>query len=276
MKTHKSIDQFAADLRSETRRSVYESTKSTQEKRGAMLQAHFPEPDHLRRLAGEIKQHVIENLDTYLPAVEAQLQAHGAQVHWATNAEAANHAVLSIMRARNATKLVKAKTMVSEEIGLEPFLHQNGIECLETDLGEFIVQIDHDRPSHIVRPIIHKNRREVAESFEKHGLGAYNDDPGVITQRARAFMRQKYLAADVGMTGANFVVAESGRLVVVTNEGNSRFCLAATKCHIALATSASSSTSSPVPPPPSSSRFTPSSSAAPRRPLRPTDRRRCT
>jgi L-lactate dehydrogenase complex protein LldF len=234
MKNHKSIDQCAADLRSETRQSVYQSTKTTQEKRVAMLQAQFPEPDHLRRLAGEIKQHVIENLDTYLPAVEAQLRSHGVQVHWAANAEAANHAVLSIMRARNATKLVKAKTMVSEEIHLEPFLHQNGIECLETDLGEFIVQIDHDRPSHIVRPIIHKNRREVAESFEKHGLGAYNDNPTVITQRARDFMRQKYLAADVGMTGANFVVAESGRLVVVTNEGNSRFCLAATKCHIAL------------------------------------------
>ena len=124
--------------------------------------------------------------------------------------------------------------MVSEEIELAPFLEANGIECLETDLGEFIVQIDHDHPSHIVRPIIHKNRREIATSFEKHGLGAYNDQPEVITQRAREFMRKKFLAADAGMTGANFVVAESGRLVVVTNEGNSRFSLAAPKCHIAL------------------------------------------
>jgi L-lactate dehydrogenase complex protein LldF len=124
--------------------------------------------------------------------------------------------------------------MVSEEIELAPFLESHGIECLETDLGEFIIQIDHDHPSHIVRPIIHKNRREIAVSFEKNGLGAYNDEPEVITRRAREFMRKKYLAADVGMTGANFVVAESGRLVVVTNEGNSRFSLAATKCHIAL------------------------------------------
>jgi L-lactate dehydrogenase complex protein LldF len=130
--------------------------------------------------------------------------------------------------------MVKAKTMVSEEIELGEFLEARGIEALETDLGEFIVQIDHDHPSHIVRPIIHKNRREIATSFEKNGLGAYDDTPGVITNRARQFLRKKYLEADVGLTGANFVSAESGRIVLVTNEGNSRFCLAATKCHIAV------------------------------------------
>jgi L-lactate dehydrogenase complex protein LldF len=142
--------------------------------------------------------------------------------------------VLEIMRARKATRIVKAKTMVSEEIELAPFLEKEGIECLETDLGEFIVQIDHDTPSHIVKPIIHKNRREIATSFEKNGLGAYNDDPATITMRARKFLRPKYLAADVGITGANFISAESGRLAIVTNEGNSRFCLAAPKVHIAL------------------------------------------
>lgn len=228
------IDQFAAHLRPETRRSVYESTKATHEKRTKVLFDHFPDANHLRRLAGDIKQHAIENLDTYLPAVEAKMQSNGVQVHWAATAEAANEAVLAIMRARGATKLVKAKTMVSEEIELTPFLEKHGIESLETDLGEFIVQIDHDHPSHIVRPIIHKSRREIAVSFERNGLGDYNDEPEVITRRARNFLRQKYLQADVGLTGANFISAESGRLVLVTNEGNSRFCLAATKCHIAL------------------------------------------
>ncbi|MGA2053476.1 MAG: LUD domain-containing protein, partial [Opitutales bacterium] len=121
-----------------------------------------------------------------------------------------------------------------EETELEPFLHKNGVECLESDLGEFIVQINHDHPSHIVRPIIHMTRQEVAVSFEKHGLGDYNDEPTVITRRARKFLRQKYLEADVGLTGANFLVAESGRIVLVTNEGNSRFCLAAPRCHIAM------------------------------------------
>lgn len=228
------IDDFAAALPADKRTSVYESAKGTHEKRTKLLHDQFDDPDLLRRRAGEIKQHVVENLDTYLPAVEAKLQANGAKVHWAATAEAACAAVLGIMQARGATRLVKAKTMVSEEIELEHYLKKHGIEALETDLGEFIIQIDGDHPSHIVRPIIHKNRSEVARSFEREGLGDYNDDPGTITLRARKFLRHKYLQAGVGMTGANFVSAESGRVVVVTNEGNSRFCLAATKCHIVL------------------------------------------
>jgi len=228
------IDQFAANLRADKRASVYQSSKATHEKRTVMLFDQFADPNRLRRIAGEIKQHAIENLDTYLPAVEAKLKENGAQVHWASDAEAACKTVLGIMRARGATRMVKAKTMVSEEIELADFLGKHGIEALETDLGEFIVQIDHDHPSHIVRPIIHKNRREIATSFEKNGLGAYDDSPNVITSRARKFLRHKYLEADVGLTGANFVSAESGRIVLVTNEGNSRFCLAATKCHIAV------------------------------------------
>jgi L-lactate dehydrogenase complex protein LldF len=228
------IDQFVTTLPADKRASVYQTTKATHEKRTKLLFDEFPDPNRLRHLAGEIKQHTLENLDTYLPAVEAKMKANGVQVHWAATADAANQAVLAIMRARGATKMVKAKTMVSEEIGLAHFLEENGCEALETDLGEFIVQIDHDHPSHIVRPIIHKNRREIAMSFEREGLGAYNDDPETITRRARQFLRHKYLAADVGLTGANFVSVESGHLVLVTNEGNSRFSLAAPRCHIAL------------------------------------------
>jgi L-lactate dehydrogenase complex protein LldF len=228
------IDQFAKNLRPDTKAAVYDGSKKGHEKRTHVLFDHFPDANRLRTIAGEIKQHVVENLDTYLPQVEAKLQANGVVVHWAATAAAANEAVLAIMRARGATKMVKAKTMVSEETELGHFLEKNGIACVETDLGEFIVQIDHDTPSHIVKPIIHKNRREIATSFEKNGLGAYNDDPQTITRRARAHLRRKYLEADVGLTGANFVSAESGRLVLVTNEGNSRFCLAATKCHIAM------------------------------------------
>jgi len=228
------VDRFATEVPPEKKEAVYRGTKITHEKRAAMLASQFANPEQLRRLAGEIKQSALENLDTLLPLAEARLQAGGAQVHWAGDSAAARQQVLEIMQRRGATRLVKAKTMVSEEIELAPFLESHGIECLETDLGEFIVQIDHDHPSHIVRPIIHKNRREIATSFEKHGLGAYNDEPEVITRRAREFMRKKYLAADVGMTGANFLVAESGRIVVVTNEGNSRFSLAATRCHIVV------------------------------------------
>jgi L-lactate dehydrogenase complex protein LldF len=228
------IDQYAAALGLETRTAVYEGSKAGHEKRTKLLFDHFADPDRLRALAGEIKQHVVENLDTYLPAVEAKLAARGVQVHWAATAESACAAVHGILAARGATRLVKAKTMVSEEIGLESYLHARGIEALETDLGEFIVQLDHDTPSHIIKPIIHKSRRQIAELFERNGLGAYDDEPGVITRRAREFLRHKYLAADAALTGANFIVAESGRLVLVTNEGNARFCLAATRCHIAL------------------------------------------
>lgn len=228
------IDQAAATLPADKRVSVYQSTKATHEKRTKLLFDQFNDPDLLRQRAGEIKQHVIENLDTMLPAVEAKLKANGAQVHWASTGEAACEAVLRIMQAHGAKKMVKAKTMVSEEIELAHYLEKHGIEALETDLGEFIVQIDKDHPSHIVRPIIHKNRREIAMSFEREGLGAYNDDPQTITNRARQFLRHKYLQADVGLTGANFVSVESGRIVLVTNEGNSRFSLAAPKVHIAL------------------------------------------
>jgi len=228
------IDKAAASLRRETQAAIYGGAKAGHEKRTRILFDNYAEPNRLRELAGSIKQHVVENLDTYLPAAEARLKANGAQVHWAATAGAACEAVLGIMRARGATKIVKAKTMVSEEIELESYLQGHGIESLETDLGEFIVQIDHDHPSHIVKPIIHKSRKEIAASFERHGLGAYDDDPETITRRARQFLRHKYLEADVGLTGANFVSAESGRIVLVTNEGNSRFCLAATPCHIVL------------------------------------------
>lgn len=228
------MDQFATTLPADKRASVYRGAKRMTDRRMTVLPDHFTSPDALRRRAGEIKQHVVENLDKYLPAAEAAFTANGAKVHWASTAEDARQAVLSIMQARGATKLVKSKSMVSEEIELGHFLEKHGIESLETDLGEFIIQIDDDHPSHIVAPIIHKSRGDVARSFEREGLGAYNDDPETITRRARAFLRRKYLQADVGLTGANFVSAESGRIVIVTNEGNSRFCLAATKCHIVV------------------------------------------
>lgn len=228
------IDDFAATLAASTQRSVRDSTKGTHEKRTLILNQRFSSPDALRRTAGEIKQHVIENLDTLLPAAEARLIGNGVRVHWAATAEDACAAVHAIMQARGATRMVKSKTMVSEEIELTPYLESRGMEVIETDLGEFIVQIDDDHPSHIVRPIIHKSRQEIARSFEREGLGAYNDDPATITRRARAHLRKKYLEADVGLTGANFISVESGRLVLVTNEGNSRFSLAAPRCHIAL------------------------------------------
>lgn len=228
------IDHFSTTLDPQVRDSVYRASKLKTESRVSALWQDYEDPDHLRRLAGMIKQHTLEHLDTYLEQAEKSLTDNGAVVHYAADAEAANEAVLRIMQENNARRMVKSKSMVSEETELVPFLEKHGMEAVETDLGEYIVQIDHDHPSHIVTPIIHKSRQEVARSFEREGLGDYNDDPETITQRARTHLRRKYLEADVGLTGGNFVVAESGRLALVTNEGNARFSMAAPRIHIAL------------------------------------------
>ena len=228
------IDAFAGAQSAQRRASVRLGSKAGHEKRTEVLTRDYADPDRLRRLAGAIKQHTLDHLDQYLERAEARLTGNGAVVHFAATAEEARLLVLSILEGRGARRVVKAKSMATEEIRLGEFLEARGIACVETDLGELIVQLDADRPSHIVKPILHKNRREIAHSFEAHGLGPYDDAPEVITRRARAYLRRKYLEADAGITGANFVSAESGRLVLVTNEGNSRFCLAATRCHIAV------------------------------------------
>lgn len=228
------IDEHAAKLSAGVRQSVYLASKIKTDKRADALAAAYDDPDALRRLAGDIKQHTLDHLEQYLEQAEAALKANGTEVHWATDAESANKIILEIMQKNNAKKMVKSKSMVSEETELVPYLEKHGIEAVETDLGEFIVQIDGDHPSHIVTPIIHKTRQQIARSFERHGLGDYNDDPTTITRRARKFLREKYFQAEVGMTGANFVIAESGRIVTVTNEGNGRFSCAAPKIHIAL------------------------------------------
>jgi L-lactate dehydrogenase complex protein LldF len=228
------IDAFAAAQSAERRASVRLGSKAGHEKRTEILQRDYADPDALRRLGGQIKQHALDHLDVYLERAAARLAERGVRVHFANDAAEACALVLGILEQRGARRVVKAKSMVTEEIELAHHLEQRQIECVETDLGEFIVQLDADRPSHIVKPILHKNRREVARTFEQHELGAYDDTPEVITRRARAFLRRKYLEADAAVTGANFVSAESGRLVLVTNEGNSRFCLAATRCSISL------------------------------------------
>lgn len=235
MKSSQRIDRAIIEHDAEVRYSIYNTSKAKTEKRYATLASDFGErTDALRALAGQVKQHTLEHLDTYLEQAERALEKNGAKVHFAKDGDRANEIILNIMKDHGAKRMVKSKSMVSEETELVPYLEKHGMEAVETDLGEFIVQIDGDHPSHIVTPIIHKNRRQIAESFEREGLGSYNDDPETITRRARKHLRYKYLEADVGLTGGNFVSAESGRIVLVTNEGNARFSMAAPKVHIAL------------------------------------------
>jgi L-lactate dehydrogenase complex protein LldF len=228
------IDTFAARLDHEVQQAVHDNSAAGTEKRYSVLGADYGDPNPLRALAGAIKQHTIEHLDKYLEQAETSLTRNGVKVHFAVTKEDACRATLEILQAAGAKKVVKSKSMISEEIHLNEHLEANGVTSVETDLGEYIIQIDHDHPSHIVKPILHKNRRDIARSFEREGLGDYNDDPETITRRARNFLRKKYLEADAAITGANFISAESGRLVLVTNEGNSRFCLAGSRVHIAL------------------------------------------
>lgn len=228
------IDQFARDLDRETRDAIATSTGRRVAARADLLRQDYEDPDTLRRLAGQVKRHALDHLDRYLEQAERALQEGGARVHFASDAESARQIILGILQGNGVRTVVKSKSMATEEIHLNTHLEAHQIECVETDLGEFIVQIDGDAPSHIVAPIIHKNRRQVARSFERHGLGEYNDDPETITRRARRHLRRQYLQSQAGITGANFVSAESGRIVLLTNEGNARFTLAANRLHIAL------------------------------------------
>ena len=183
--------------------------------------ARLPEFERLRDAARDIKDHVLGHLDAYLERFAAEVTARGGSVHWCADAKAARETVLAICREAGATTVTKSKSMISEEIGLNDFLAANGVTPVETDLGEYIVQLAHEPPSHIIAPAIHKTQAQVAELFAAHH-GSHPDpgDARALLDEARAVLRAKYFAAGVGITGANFLVAETGSVVVVTNEGN--------------------------------------------------------
>jgi L-lactate dehydrogenase complex protein LldF len=229
------IDQYARDISDEKQHSVIDGSSKGTDKRYSVLFHDYEDPNSLRKLAGAIKDHTLHHLDEFLEKAETALTSRGAHVHFASTDEDARQTILKILQEHGVNQLTKSKSMAAEEIHLNPFLIENGIACLESDLGEFIIQLDGDEPSHIVKPIIHKNRRGIANTFLREGIASdYNDDPETITRRARVHLREKYMVAEAGITGANFVCADTGRLVLVTNEGNSRFGMAPVKLHIAL------------------------------------------
>ena len=234
VRSRQPIDHYAATLSAEVKAAVADGTTAGVAKRAEVLAADYADPDRLRRVAGQIRQHALDHLHEYLPRAEAQLQARGIGVHYAWDAEAARSIVLELIRADGGRRVAKSKSMASEELDLARWLNEQGVETVETDLGELVVQLDDDHPSHVVKPIIHKNRREIAATFEARGLGPYDDEPETITRRAREWLRPKFLAAEIGITGANFVSAESGRAAIVTNEGNARFSLSSCRTHILI------------------------------------------
>lgn len=189
--------------------------------------------DAMRRHAGRIKQHTLDHLDVYLEQFIDQAGRAGAKLHFAADAEEARAIGISIAQANDCRRCVKSKSMVTEEIGLVRAMEGAGIETIETDLGEFIIQLDRDAPAHIVMPMIHKDRGSVARAFERELGVQYTDDPQQLTQIARDYMRQKFKEADLGISGANFLIAETGAIVLCTNEGNGGLTVGLPRVHIA-------------------------------------------
>ncbi|GBU07173.1 iron-sulfur cluster-binding protein [Bacteroidales bacterium] len=190
------------------------------EKRDKVVK-NVDEWEELRELANQIKAHTISDLAKYLEEFADNAKKNGIIVHWAKDAQEHNEIILGILQKHKAKKLAKSKSMLTEECHLNPFLIKNGIDVIETDLGERILQLMDQPPSHIVMPAIHLKRQEVGVLFEeKLGTETGNSDPTYLTRAARAHLRNEFLSADVGMTGVNFAVASTGDIVVCTNEGN--------------------------------------------------------
>jgi L-lactate dehydrogenase complex protein LldF len=187
-----------------------------------------------RQLAAETKWQAVNHLDTHLEQFAAKLEARGAKVHWASNGAQARDLILKIIQDKKAKSVIKSKTMTSEEIHLNEALEKAGLVVVESDLGEFIVQLRHEAPYHIVFPSMHLTRGEIRELFQKEIGDAPSDNPEDLTMVARRVLRQKYVTADIGITGANFAIAETGMISITENEGNARLTAALPKTMISL------------------------------------------
>lgn len=194
----------------------------------------LPEWEDLRELASRIKMHTATHLADYLDKFSKKLESRGVTVHWAKDAEEFNEIVLGILKDHNAKKLVKSKSMLTEECEMNPYLEKNGIDVVETDLGERIIQLMEQKPSHIVMPALHISRDAIGEEFERRGISKEigNHDPTYLTRCARYHLRDEFMKADAGLTGCNFGVAETGDVVVCTNEGNADMSTSMPKLHI--------------------------------------------
>src|SRR5690606_37644195 len=205
----------------------------------AAARARLPEFDDLREIGRDIKDHTLAHLDLYLEEYERNATAAGAKVHWAATAAEAREIILGICREANAKVVTKGKSMISEEIGLNAALESAGIEVVETDLGEYLVQIRGETPSHIIAPAIHLTQEQVEADFRRLHKNLPPDrvltEPAQLVGEARQVLREKFLAADVGITGANFLVAETGSSVIVTNEGNGDLTQSLARVHVVVA-----------------------------------------
>ncbi|HEY2136336.1 MAG TPA: lactate utilization protein B, partial [Xanthobacteraceae bacterium] len=199
----------------------------------------LPEFGGLCDAARDIKNHTLAHLDLYLEAYDRKVTAAGWQVHYAVTADDANRIILDICKSLGARTATKGKSMVAEEIGLNDYLEANGVVPIETDLGEYIIQLRHELPSHIIAPAVHLTKAQVEADFRRVHTHLPVDrnlvEPTTLLTEARTVLREKFLAADVGITGANFLVAETGTSIIVTNEGNGDLTQTLPKAHIVIA-----------------------------------------
>ncbi len=203
------------------------ATRTIRAKRAAVV-AELSDWEELRAAGQAVKSGAMQNLDRYLEQLETRVQANGGTVHWARDAVEANQIVAGLVEATGSREVVKVKSMVTDEIGLNEALAAVGITAHETDLAELIIQLGHDRPSHILVPAIHRNRAEIREIFLREMADvdpALTDQPAALAEAARVYLRRRFLSARVGISGANFAIAETGTVCVVESEGNGRMCL---------------------------------------------------
>jgi L-lactate dehydrogenase complex protein LldF len=216
--------------------AVYTATGRLKDKRiEAVGPGSLPDYQELRTQANAVKKHSIDNLDHYLEEFERNVEARGGKVVYCKDATEVSDFVLSIAKERGARLIVKSKSMTTEEVDLNERLEHHGLEPVETDLGEYILQLAHQKPYHIVAPALHMTRYDVAEIFTQSLQVPNETVPEKQTAIARGVLRQKFLDADIGISGANFLVADSGAVVIVENEGNARLTTSAPKIHITVA-----------------------------------------
>ncbi len=228
---NKDATRLTADLR---HRQIIQTALGKYEIKRDERKASFQDWQGARQAAAEIKWEAVNHLDRYLEGFVQKLEARGTVVHWASTAAQAREIITGIVKSKKARSVIKSKSMTTEEIHLNEALEKAGVEVVESDLGEFIVQLRHEAPYHLVFPAMHLTRGEISDLFARELGSAPTDNPEELTMIARRVLRQKYIQADVGITGANFAIAETGMISITENEGNARLTAALPKVMITL------------------------------------------
>src|SRR6478735_4348387 len=223
-------NRVAGDLR---HRAIIQTAMGKYEVVRDQRKLWFQDWQGARNLAARTKFEAVNHLDTHLEQFSKLLEARGTKVHWASNAEQARNIILDILREKQAKVIVKSKAMTSEEIHLNDAMEKSGYEVVESDLGEYIVQLREEAPYHLVFPAMHLTRHEISDLFHEKLHSAPSDNPEELTMIARRELRLKYIQADIGISGANFGIAEIGIISTTENEGNGRLTTALPKVHVA-------------------------------------------